>query len=111
MNALILETMPSLGIALICIFGIVAVVLLLLFLIPSLKPKDKDKSEEEIAKDEVKKIVISPKEKTPFQKEILDDKARKEISKRESELNFIFTDDDIEALVVQVEQDWKDEQK
>lgn len=99
--------MPVFAVVLIVIFSILILAILLLWLIPSLRPKHIDETEEEIADNEVKSIIVS-EEENPLQKEAREDRYKAIIARKEKELGFYFTDDDIDALLVQMKQDEKD---
>lgn len=99
--------MPVFAVVLIVIFSILILAILLLWLIPSLRPKHIDETEEEIADNEVKSIIVS-EEENPLQKEAREDRYKTIIARKEKELGFYFTDDDIDALLVQMKQDEKD---
>ena len=94
---------PSWGIALIVIAALVIVVALCLHFLPSFKQKREMKDEATYAKENVDSYVVSPKVKLPK-----DDDIKAYLEKKEKELNIIFTDIDIESLIVQVKQDFKD---
>lgn len=100
------------SLTLIIVGVIIIVAILIIVLFPKLHNsmhEKVDKTTEEIAKDEVKSIVINPEqEKSKLQEEIQKQKDITYIEKMEKELGFIFLEDDIEALLVQMEQDRKD---
>lgn len=91
---------------------LIIVVILIIVLFPKLHislHEKVDKTSEEIAKDEVKSMVVDPiKEKSVLQEELRKQKDLAFIEKREKELGFIFLEEDIEALLIQMEQDRKD---
>lgn len=103
------------SLTLIIVLSLVVVVTLIIFLFPKLQSsfhQKVDKSKEEIAKDEVESIIFDPeknqrKTNVNFQK----DEYLRIIEKKEKELGIIFSEDDIEALCVQLRQDQMDEGK
>lgn len=97
------------------VLAIVAVALLIIFLFPKFHNifKEKEtKTAEEIATDEVTSIVYDPKKHiSALDDDIQKDKDINFIEIKEKELNIIFTEDDIEALLVQIKQDRLDDIK
>jgi hypothetical protein len=100
------SALPPWSLVLIVIAGLVVIVIIILMIVPSLRPKKGNKTEEQIAEEEVRQIVFTPKENvSDLAKETRIEKDLKEMEKRESELGFVFTDDDIPGLLMQMEQD------
>lgn len=99
--------MPVFAVVLIVIFSILILAVLLIWLVPALRPKNVEQTEEEIADDEVKSIIVT-EEETSLQEEARKDRYKNIIMKKESQLGFYFTEEDVEALLVQMKQDEKD---
>ncbi|MFA6830087.1 MAG: hypothetical protein WCR67_05240 [Bacilli bacterium] len=101
-----LADFPTYGYILIIVAVLILAVVLILFLIPSFRPKNNTESPEEIAKKEADSWIVNISEKEMLEIKIRDiESDRRFIEKKEKDLGFIFTDIDVEALLVQVEQD------
>ncbi len=101
-----LVTMPTWSIILIILVVLVGVILALIYFIPSLKPKREKKDPKDFAQENVDTFVVKPKLILPD-----DDKLLSYLTSKEKELNIIFTDIDIECLLIQLRQDFKDNHK
>ncbi len=95
--------------------GIVLIAVLIIVLFPKFHTafhEQNEKTNEEIAKDEVNSIIYEPeKHDSEFKKEIAKDNFAKFLTKKEKELNIIFTEDDIDSLFIQMKQDKIDDLK
>jgi len=109
---LLADSFPAWAVLLLVIGGLLLIVVLLFATVPSLRSlfEAKGKSPEEVAKEDVKQIVVTPKE-SPAEKESRIDGYRKKIEAIEKEYGFYFTDIEYDSLLVQFEQDEDDDRK
>lgn len=102
-----LDEIPAFVIILLVVLGILLLSIVIFFFTPFFHKSnpfhDKKKSEEEIAKEAVDSLVVSPKEVS--EGTYHNEKHQKEIAKGEKEYGFIFSDFDIEAMLIQLQQD------
>lgn len=103
------------ALTLIIVLAVVAVAALIMFFFPRIQGtlhQKNEKSPEEIAKDEVDSIVFTPnKESIIKENEVERENALHYIEKKEKQLGIIFSEDDIEALIIQMRQDRIDDAK
>jgi uncharacterized membrane protein len=114
MKNLFLDGMPTYGIILIVIAALVAVIILILVFVPHFRTKfsGKKSSDEDIAEEEVKEIVVTEKpDETKAAREDRLEKNLRLIERREKELGFIFSEDDLVGMLLEIEQDAKDDGK
>ncbi len=100
---LVLAEFPLWGTTLIVITILVMVIVLILKFVPIFKLHKEEKEEKEFAKETIDTYIVKPKEKTILKEEII-----AYLQKREQELGIILTDIDIDSLIVQIKQDYKD---
>lgn len=107
---LLFAGLPAYAIILIVAFAIVVVVALLIFLFPVFRPVGKKQTPEEVAQDEVNSMIVKEdNSNSSLAQALQNDRDLKLINRKEKELDIIFTDEDIEALLVQVKQDRLDD--
>ncbi len=101
-----LVTMPTWSIILIVLVVLVGLIIALIYFIPSLRPKKENKEPKDFAQENVDTFVVKPSHVIPS-----DDELQVYLTKKEKELNIIFTDVDIDSLLIQLKQDIKDSYK
>jgi LAS superfamily LD-carboxypeptidase LdcB len=106
-----LADVPTYAYILIALGVVVVIVVLILVLFPNLRPQVKKETHKEIVSKEVSSLVVDPeaqrKKDITLSQDIRKDK--KVIAEKEQELNLVFTPEDVDALLVQMEQDRRDD--
>lgn len=104
---MILASLPTWGIILLVFGAVLILSIMLTIFLPKLMPKGKKESEKEIAENEAKQVIVRPII-NPFDLQKEKDEILLEIQRKEKKLNFVFSEDDLDGMILQVLQDRKD---